>query len=89
MALVDIRSRVEPDLMPKKSKNETVSTSIRVPSDKYEVLDEIKRIEGTPINALVLEGIDCLIKSKKEILNKKLGERTDNIRRVLNELSDE
>jgi hypothetical protein len=86
MSLTDVKDKLENNLMPKKTKTETVSTSIRVPLDKYEVLDELKRIEGTPINALVLEGIDCLIKSKRKILNEKLGERTDSIRRVLDEL---
>jgi hypothetical protein len=44
-----------------KKEDPYIQTSIRVPRDRYAVLEEIKGLEGTPINALVVEAIDFLI----------------------------
>lgn len=68
------------------AKEQFVSTSIRVPEDKYKLLEEIKKDDGTPINALVLEGIDMLLLSRKEQLKTSIKERSSNLLDVLNNL---
>jgi len=68
------------------AKEQFVSTSIRVPEDKYKLLEEIKKDDGTPINALVLEGIDMLLLSRKEQLKTSIKERSSNLLDALNNL---
>lgn len=74
---------IEEKIMPRER---TVSTSIRVPEKKYFVLEELKRIEDKPINALVVEAIDCLIAKKADILEEKMIDRTAMVKEVLDEL---
>ena len=68
------------------AKEQFVSTSIRVPEDKYKLLEEIKKDDGTPINALVLEGIDMLLLSRKEQLQRSIKERSSTLLDALNNL---
>lgn len=67
-------------------KERNIQTSIRVPESKYEVLEEIKKLEDTSISALVLEGIDRVIADRKKELTEKMKERTDLIKKVLDGL---
>jgi DNA transposition AAA+ family ATPase len=68
------------------AKERNIQTSIRVPESKYEVLEEIKKLEDTSISALVLEGIDRVIADRKPELTEKMRERNDLIKKVLDEL---
>ena len=68
------------------AKEQYVSTSIRVPEDKYKLLEEIKKDDGTPINALVLEGVDMLLSSRKEQLKTAIKERSSTLLDALNNL---
>jgi DNA transposition AAA+ family ATPase len=68
------------------AKERNIQTSIRVPESKYEVLEEIKKLEDTSISALVLEGIDRVIADRKPELTEKMRERNDLIKKVLDGL---
>ena len=71
------------------AKERYIQTSIRVPESKYTVLEEIKKIEDNSITALVLEGIDLVIKDRAEELEKNLDKRMDSVKKVLKELTKE
>ncbi len=81
---MDIEVKNPVDIMPKKEN--TINTSIRVPEDKYTVLEEIKILKNKPINALVVEGIDLIIKEYKEDLRSNRDRRAGVVDKVLNEL---
>ncbi len=54
------------DTMPQSAE---VKTNVRVLSEKYELLKDIKSETGIPINALISEGIDLvLVKYEDELL---------------------
>jgi len=71
-----------------KKEDPYIQTSIRVPRDRYAVLEEIKGLEGTPINALVVEAIDFLIKDRYKELEENLNKKTAIVRSVLDSLKE-
>jgi hypothetical protein len=84
----EITSRkVNSDIMPKK--DDAVNTGIRVPREKYELLEEIKKAERKPIKALVLEGIDLVLLKYEDILTERIISRADNVKKVLAEVKTE
>ena len=68
------------------TKERFVQTSIRVPESKYEILEEIKKIEDTSISALVLEGIDKIIIERKDELISRMKKRSDLIHETLDKI---
>ena len=82
---VEVKSTLG-ECVPIMAKEQYVSTSIRVPEDKYKLLEEIKKDDGTPINALVLEGIDMLLSNRKEQLKVAIKERSSTLLDALNNL---
>lgn len=66
-----------------KPKQETVSTSIKVPIEKYEVLAEIKKATGINIQDLIIEGIDLIIINRAEEALREVDERRASIKEII------
>ena len=82
-----ISKRVNSDIMPKR--DDAVNTGIKVPREKYELLEEIKKAERKPIKALVLEGIDLVLLKYEDVLTERVISRADNVKKVLAEVKTE
>lgn len=67
---------------------ETVSTSIKVPVEKYRVLEEIKKATGLSIQDLIIESIDLLILDKAEEALNEVNERKAIIEKVIFNIKD-
>lgn len=83
---VVVSKKVSCDLMPKKNE---VNTSIGVPIEKYELLEEIKKEERKPIKALVLEGIDLVLLKYEDVLTERVITRADTFKKVLDEVKED
>jgi Ni,Fe-hydrogenase maturation factor len=74
------------DTMPQSAE---VKTNVRVLSEKYELLKDIKSETGIPINALIAEGIDLvLVKYEDELLKavEKAQQKANAVESVLTEI---
>lgn len=83
---VVVSKKLSCDLMPKKN---DVNTSIGVPLEKYELLEEIKKVERKPIKALVLEGIDLILLKYEDVLTERVVTRADTFKKVLEEVRED
>lgn len=66
----------------------TVSTSIKVPVEKYKVLEEIKKATGESIQDLIVESIDLLILDKAKEALEEVNERKVIIEKVISNIKE-
>jgi len=73
-----------------KDKNK-VNTSIQVPSDKYALLERIKKETDRPISKLVVEGIDLIILKNENVLKesmRKAASEASTMQSIINSIKE-